>query len=255
MGAIWMTLKIRPFGENMFNLLSVFDKRRIGRNPCEFAVGQVDDVVSLPFCREFPDYRQIFKDSPSPGTLRWPAMMFLRDDRLSLLWQDFWQVHLSGDFLEEVLEFWREDLHKIAPKILSLDRTPGIRGIGSRRPLNFEGQFVWNLKPGTHDIIEPHCDNFRTLVYILWYLRSPEDSASGGNFQFHSFIGAPKFTDGRFTLGELRTALTVPYKRGSVVMVLNTLQAVHSVSPRVGATLPRCHVVVNLEVSTTKLRG
>jgi hypothetical protein len=98
--------------------------------------------------------------------------------------------------------------------------------------------------PVTHEssVETAHIDLCDKIFSALLYMRDPLDRSKGGDLDLYQWRREPRFI-GHRTLGrDVDVAKTVPYRANSYVCFVNSPYAVHGVSPRDVADVPRRYV-------------
>jgi hypothetical protein len=109
-----------------------------------------------------------------------------------------------------------------------------------------EVQFVLN---GMQDetVRTIHLDNSRELFAGLLYMRKDEDTSTGGDIQvFRKTVDSPEFSGIReVNPAQVTVAGTVPYRANTMILFLNTIDTLHGVTPRLGASCVRRYINID----------
>lgn len=172
----------------------------------------------------------------SPEATRYQACVMADPE-----WREFWSAHTGADFIAQVWDVFGDQIAQEYPQIEKPDRmhltTRGPTGrfseLGSSiATLAADCQLVVNpAKDEPWEIVGPHLDNPIELYAALIYCPVPGDEAQG-NLQLFHRNGAKPHGKQRFRREDVELAKTVPYAPGTMVMFVNTPEAVHGVSPR-----------------------
>ena len=95
----------------------------------------------------------------------------------------------------------------------------------------------------------PHIDDPRKFLAGLFYFRHPEDDSSGGDFELYNLKhNRPLFRGQHVKKSHIERVATVKYERNVLVLLINSLKAVHGVSIRSNTTWPRYFMNLVAEV-------
>lgn len=230
---------------------------------CSGPIRMADTATGMPPDRyaeleaAFPPLRP-GADGNTLGCKRACSWSFLNDPALPKVWRDFWEEHLSPAYVKKVLDFWRSDLEAIYPDVAKFDPLSRcIRKLPGQEPADYafevDGQFVQRdpADKKTESGMAAHLDSGQSVVFTLWYFRHPDDRSKGGDLTFYKLGRGARFDEkkGRYPRGPIEPVRTVPYAANSLVSVLNTKAAIHAVTPRRGARMPRRNVTITIELS------
>ncbi|GAA5034221.1 hypothetical protein ABZ446_36555 [Streptomyces sp. NPDC005813] len=175
----------------------------------------------------------------------------LRDDDMPQVWKDFVTYHASPAFYREFLDLFRDDLIAALPD--TENRCGPLRSlrVGRRNHDTFD----------THDILMdctavinsavtgrpssyrgPHVDKPYKLFGGLFYMKRPDDDATGGHLELYKYRdGAHRFTTSPSEYGDNRFDIdpkyveevgTITYDSNVLVMYPINPLALHGVSVR-----------------------
>lgn len=211
-----------------------------------------------------PDlYRQLDASFPSAETIlggrtatienaaaRLPAFKVLDNPAIAPEWRDFFKIHTSTIFWQDIVRVFGGSLRETFPTLeervgrrLEAFRI-GVRGAEREADLRLECQFVINT-PGTRtsSVKTPHVDKRQTLFAALYYFRDPEDASSGGDLEFYRWLRQPRFLRYRMILPQDVAPIgSVPYGPNTLACFVNSAQSVHGVTPRGPSTRPRRYI-------------
>ena len=186
-------------------------------------------------------------------------------------WRDFVYYHTSQEFLDEVLDKLGESIRAAYPALMAAmeRKAPGGKPrAGVRRHSDTAGECELALdcqiginSPATAEgtsVIGPHLDNPKQLYGGLFYVRHPEDVASGGDLIVYEWKDRPKrsFVEKRYIdPSHVIERGTIPYGPNRFVWFLNTVEAVHGVTVRQRSPLPRrlCNIIAETYPTVPKL--
>jgi len=207
---------------------------------------------------EWPE-KQLLKTAPYDNGIcyRLKADEMLRPNKVSNVWREFTQYHTSAEFFAEVAELFGD----LIPHIPEVEKTISARGWDKGNDIiGTDCQAVMH-KPIDYSSRTPHIDNPREIYAGLLYMPYPDDNSTGGEFQIHQAEGVIEKVNksgGRevSAYNQGKVVKSVPYKRNTFVMFCNnSSRSVHSVSPRVGATLHRRSVNIIAEFNKVSNRS
>jgi hypothetical protein len=169
------------------------------------------------------------------------------------IWKDFVQFHTSKTFFLQLVDIFSEDMKKIYPKILDIiDKNKSNEDfLNIRNKKNIkEFQFVADCQPGINtpnlyksSVRQSHLDNSAELFAGLFYLRDDLDDSSGGNMQVMEIKKNKKTVFHQKSLvknqSDLNIFKEIKYEKNKVIFFMNTINSIHSVSPRSATSVPR----------------
>ena len=186
-------------------------------------------------------------------------------------WRDFVYYHTSQEFLDEVLDKLGDSIRATYPALMAAmeRKAPGGKPrAGVRRHSDTAGECELALdcqvginSPVTVEgtsVIGPHLDNPTELYAGLFYLRHPEDVASGGDLIVYEWKDRQNrgFVEKRYIDPSLVVERgTIPYGPNRFVWFLNTVEAVHGVTMRQRSPQPRrlCNIIAEAYPTVPKL--
>lgn len=166
------------------------------------------------------------------------------------IWADFINYHSSELFYKEVLEAFKGALTKEDFNNYYRYQT-GIRGIDSHKPnhILLDAQISINTPVSIDSSVrKAHVDNTNKLFSGLFYLRKPNDDSSGGNLRLcewdRSYDLKKKINLYKENLDNKHYEIVqeVKYENNVVILFLNSIDALHLVTPRSKTLHPRCFV-------------
>ena len=132
----------------------------------------------------------------------------------------------------------------------AVTRQSGERGRGT---IGLDAQIAVNtpaLAPGT-TVRGPHLDRTNKLFVGLLYLRPDNDDSQGGDLELYVPTAKnPVFAAKRMLPREdVQLVRTIPYRKNSLILFLNTPRSLHGVSPRAVTRHPRYFINLVGEMS------
>ena len=163
--------------------------------------------------------------------------------KVSKVWVDFIKYHTSKSFIEEFKDLFGDYVYEYYPelkkKFIKLDNlNEGVRFDSShnKNGLNMECQICVNTPSSKKSsVIEPHTDAGKELYAGLLYFRNSDDSSDGGDLVVHRWKNnkKKKFIHGAMVKKDLiEDSNIIKYDKNTLVFFLNTVDFIHSVSPR-----------------------
>ena len=184
----------------------------------------------------------------------------LEHSAVAPIWREFLGYHCSHTYLRELLAFWGDAIGAEYPAFERMVGKPvaDLRGAmrrysrrGQYDPENLstdvmlDCQFVANSPVRTPSSVRgPHLDRPYTLFAALLYFRDPADGSQGGDLEFYRLREGDGRFDARYHVPPEAVAAfrRIRYEPNTLVMWLNTPQALHGVTPRAVTEAPRRYV-------------
>ena len=195
----------------------------------------------------------------APGDNRrysWSAADALVDRALDPRWRAFVEAHVSQPFLDAVLAALAPAIRAQYPDLEARIGQPiGEWRAGLRRRDGFaqaevllDAQLCINtpVVSAASTVRGPHVDRPNKLFAGLYYLRPPSDTSTrGGELELYRWRrrGA-RFDGAELSPRDVELARTVPYRGNTFVLFVNSLDALHGVTPR--APTPNTRYFLNL---------
>lgn len=187
--------------------------------------------------------------------------------KIPSIWKEFVEYHTSEDFYNRFRDVFEPAIERHYPDLLkSLDRErPPLTGtrfhLDDTRPLSLDCQIGINTAcPIERSVIGPHVDDPVELYAGLLYFKRPGDAARGGNLEICRW---KRFAHRRFDPQSPHLAIKsrvkrvgeIEYAPNTLVFFLNTIDSVHSVSPRSTSSTSRRLVNIIGEVYNIRKEG
>ena len=198
---------------------------------------------------EYPE-SEVILNGAEPGNNRRHqinAAEGLAGAALSVTWKEFVGHHVSPGFWAEVVAVFGPSIRRQHPDLeermgKSLeDFSVAVRGTS-------EADVVLDCQPGlntpvlrSNTVRGPHVDNPVELFGGLLYCRLPEDDSEGAELLLYRHRRQPPRFWGKAELrnADVEVVATVPYAANLMVMFINSVDAVHGVTPRAVTPHPR----------------
>ncbi len=223
--------------------------------------GSVDgDVQAGPFphivadpCLASALYAQMQTDFPSfdrfvsglgafasNQAIRIPASAVLGSTEFSPQWREFFAYHTSAAFWADILRVFGSSIRETYPKLEARsgksfdDWIVKRRGTGGGADLYLDILFVINTPVTATSSVRPaHIDADDKLFAGLFYMRTDDDTTSGGDLELYDFAGRPPRFAGSYAPKEsIKQERLISYKANRFVGFLNSPGSVHGVTPR-----------------------
>ncbi len=203
-----------------------------------------------------PSMELIVGDRDMGSNLRYDlnASELLVMDLIEPLWRDFINFHVSALFWEEIKSKFGPEIVATHPGTFqdmdSLDRlSVGMRHKGATTDVVLDCNIGLNtpvLEAGR--VRGPHIDNPVEIWAAMFYMRDVRDESQGGDFMVQRlnrtfrFYGKAEVPD-----EDVEDVRCIPYVENSMCCFVNSIESVHSVTPREVAIYPRLLVNVVAE--------
>jgi len=155
------------------------------------------------------------------------------DSRLSSLWREFIEYHTSNDFFGEVYDLFSKSLYELYPHI-SREESTGVLYRDKKK-------ILLDCQPGVNtptfkqtSVKIAHLDNPTQLFAGLLYFRDDYDNSLGGDLEIYKYKNNKyKFYGHRLIKSKyIETVNSVPYKKNTLVLFINSINSLHGVTPR-----------------------
>jgi len=233
---------------NNLSLLSRFDVRHLSVDPFPHIVIEeaLSSEIASQLLEEFPS-DEIVQVSSDQNNQRWsyPTVKVLSNHQVTKLWKDFVSYHVSDQFWTELCRVFGVNLQVLLKKVENRKCLSPSRNIGTRFKDNFE----------THDLLLDaqisgntpvqiptsvrgvHLDAGDKIFSGLYYLRSADDDSTGGDLTLYRWKEwVPEKLKPKLYFEGLKDCVepvkTVPYSQNTLVLMLDSFDALHAVSPR-----------------------
>lgn len=216
-------------------------------------------------------YEELARTFPDPGMLngaggannkRWNylASQVRADRRIPQLWRDFIAYHSSQAFFDDIAELFADHVVRLYPGRFIDSRAVTSLKVGMRDYDRFDSHdvlmdamFSGNTPVTTATSVRStHVDRGDKLFSGLFYMRPDDYTAVGGDLTISRF--KPQFSTDRAKMAQFKGAYvdddlvehvaTVPYEKNTLVLFLNSIDALHGVTVRQPS--PQTRLFVNL---------
>ncbi len=241
----------------MDHVLSKTKKEDVFSDPFPYLVieNAIDDKLCDRLIAEYPSVDTLTKGLNRESNKRFSfgTRDVRESNNVSPLWKEFIESHVSKEFFEKMMYLFGDHINKLYPEFEKTHGPLGSLKTGIRkidRPENGKVILDAQICINTPVINEPdsvkisHVDNENKLFAGLFYLRLDSDNSSGGNLEIYKFkndkfvFHGPRLIDEMF----VDKIKTIPYKKGTLVMFLNSTKSLHGVSVRSKTGHPRLFV-------------
>ena len=224
----------------------------------------LDPAYYAELAEAFPSLNSIAGAAPLPNNqvFRSPACDVLADAATPAVWRDYFSYHCSDAFLSELISFWRIAIERQYPDIIDRFGKPleelscGLRRYRAGKPpeslrenmrsdATLDTQFVINTPVTEASTVRgPHLDKPYKLFAGILYMRLPDDESTGGDLQLYRPKGQRPRFDRRQHIHQQSVEVfdEIKYEANSVVLWLNTPNALHGVSPRSTTNVHRRYI-------------
>lgn len=200
---------------------------------------------------EYPESHMLKDDKKTFQARRYRQHEF-EPGTITPLWQDFVAYHTSRDFKNRVLDLFTPAIERYYPDYQSIWRAAEVvqrhEAPGTKEPgtVAMELQFVLNGQQET-TVRTTHLDNAKELFAGLLYMRRSDDRSTGGDIHvFRKLVADPEYTGIReVNPAHVESAGSVPYRANHMILFLNTIDTLHGVTPRIGATCVRRYINID----------
>jgi hypothetical protein len=158
---------------------------------------------------------------------------------ISGMWKEFFRYHTSHAFLKEALALVADDairLHPaLKPKLADVhEKQVIVADSGAKGDFHMQCQFGINSPVISESSVRTaHIDKPMKIYNALLYCRADEDDSLGGDLVLYRFEREPGFYGNRTALpGRIKEVASIPYRKNTLVLFLNSVGSVHGVRPR-----------------------
>lgn len=230
----------------MKSLLTNIASKDVRMDPFPHLV--VNDVLDEDLClrlvSEFPSVETITRGKDCGSNERFDYLVRdVRGDKtISPLWREFVEAHVSRSFLDDFFRLFGGAIRKLYPQFEERigpfnSLRHGVRFIDTHadHDLLLDAHISINtpVQGRPSSVRDVHLDDPMKLYTALFYLRHPDDDSQGGNLLLYRYKGPkPKFFGQHIDHKYVEPIGTVPYKRNTLIMFVNSINSLHGVSPR-----------------------
>ena len=186
----------------------------------------------------------------------------LEDPDLPKLWRDFIETNTSRVVFESALDIWGDAINQYHPRLAEnfgkpLDAFTTARRSGKGdSPANRKADLMIDCQFGVNTPVEamssprgPHVDRGAKLFSSLIYFRDEADESTGGEYELFRLRRGPFPRRKMKKIPEryIESVKKIPYRRNSLVMWINTPEAIHAVAQRSVTPYPRRYLAISGE--------
>ena len=169
---------------------------------------------------------------------------------ISSLWKEFIDYHSSHGFFQEVIEVFKPCLSD-NEYAFYIQFASGIRGVNEhkKKQILLDAQISINTPViKASSVRKAHVDNTNKLFSGLYYLRSGDDNSQGGDLELLKWNKSYtekqkiKFYKEGISHKHFSTFKKINYENNVAILFLNSINALHLVTPRHPTAHARCFV-------------
>lgn len=206
-------------------------------------------VKNLPSLDCFQPYFSPKDLKASNRGLRVWAKKLEQDARIHRIYQDFFRVHSSASFYDAVLRLFDGHIRQLCPQVFEM---------GEKRDTRAFFYFNTPTSSQPKPVRRPHLDVPEQLFLLLVYLRHPDDRSTGADLELYRYKdrftgfyrgsreGDPATIRGR----QVERRATIPYRGNNGIIMLNSIDALHGVTPRSKTPFLRYGLSVGVKFDT-----
>lgn len=181
-----------------------------------------------------------------------PAWVMMTTEVFDPVWRDFATLHTRPEVTRHVLDLFADHLADSQPD-LDEDMRFGVQGLCEWADTDVQTDARLEIVSPAHTAgshRKGHLDTPNRLFSALLYLRTPNDSSTGGGLDLFRWTGGPKGQLDAFELAEcdIEHVVTVPYKANTLVVFPNSVKALHGSQIRQPTHHERAYVFMTAEV-------
>lgn len=195
----------------------------------------------------------IFQSSFKNENIRLSLHAYLalkKNNEISKVWVDFINYHTSKEFIQEFVDLFGEHLYDYYPNLKEkfnnldeINEKVRFNSNDTESGLNVDCQICVNTPSSKKSsVIKPHTDGGSEIYAGLLYFRQDDDFSNGGDLIVHTWENnkKKKYIYGSMVKKNLiKECNKIKYEKNTLVFFLNTIDFVHSVSPREPSTYSR----------------
>lgn len=228
--------------------------------PFLFVKNVLPDDVCQQLIKEFPPVSVLAKDRKEvPENTRLDyTISDVRNDssQISTLWQEFMEANAGEEFVADIFRLFGPEIKTLYPQYAEYVDNGSAPGSGIRVVDQFDENMLLadaNIGANTpitsgqaSSVRTAHVDDPRKLWAGLFYLRHPEDTSEGAEFVIYKYKDGvtPTFTRQQINMNDVEEVVRVPYQTNTLVLFLNSFNAVHGVTPR--GVAPHTRMFLNI---------
>lgn len=236
--------------------------------PHIFVPDVLDAEVARALGESFPPFSMIGWDGgpppPSNARFQMSAVMMDRFDGVAEVWREFAALHSSPAFFAQVValfkDYWPQDLlQTMGGSLLGHSMGRIIEHEFAQRRILQDARVEINtpVTKGPSSSRGAHLDTPNRLFTCLYYLRSPEDDAVGGDLELFRWKDRPPadFVSYDLPADSVEVVKTIPYRANQMVIFPQGINAIHGVGIRHPTPHTRRYVFISAEIAEDWLRS
>jgi hypothetical protein len=200
------------------------------------------------------------RSHPSNRRLNLRAATSIEDPRLSPLWREIVATHVSQRYLDQLLELFGDAVRETYPrferrygKLEKLQAGIRDRDTFESADVLLEAQAAVNtpVTGPASSVRRGHLDYPNKLFVGLYYLRHPDDYSTGGDLELYRYpagAGRPVFEGHEIDDPYIEVVKTVPYRRNTLIVFMNSRESLHGVTVRQQTDATRLFLNLSAEV-------
>lgn len=201
---------------------------------------------------------------PSNSRYQLSATLMERFEDIPQVWKDFSALHSSPAFFEQVVALFQD----YWPAALKQALGGSLLGHSMGRILQHTFDECRILQDARVEINTPvtkaasssrgaHLDTPNRMFTCLYYLRSPEDDAVGGDLELFRWKAEPSANIECYNLSadSVEVVKTIPYRANQMVIFPQGINAIHGVSIRHPTPHTRRYVFISAEIGEGWLKS
>jgi hypothetical protein len=198
------------------------------------------------------------RSHPSNRRLNLRAATSIEDARLSPLWREIVATHVSQRYLDQLLELFGDAVRETYPrferrygKLAELRAGIRDRDTFESADVLLEAQAAVNtpVTGPASSVRRGHIDDPNKLFVGLYYLRPPDDYSTGGDLELYRYRpGRPVFEGHEIDDRYIEVVKTVPYRRNTLIVFMNSPASLHGVTVRQQTDATRLFLNLGAEV-------
>lgn len=220
----------------------------------------------IPDALESSYYEKLMKDFPPPSVINvknkalvnntdcfMGAVDVEKSNGVSAEWKEFFRYHTSHEFLKEALALAGSEAGKLHPALKPVladvrKEQVIVADSGAKGAFHMQCQFGINSPVISESSVRTaHIDKPMKIYNALLYCRADDDDSQGGDLILYRFTKQPGFYGNRTALpGRITEVVSVPYRKNTLVLFLNSVGSVHGVRPR--KPTPHIRRYINFQV-------
>lgn len=217
------------------------------------AENAIDATLCQRLIDEFPPL-DVFTKGRDVGEnvkIYYPQHFAVDDSRVSDLWKNFLLEHITPGFYSQVIDIFGDFLRTEYPNFeREVGRTFETLRVGVEGRDEFSDcDVLLGSLLGIHTPVSgapqlerrPHVKLHDKFMEGFLYLQADDDDADGGDYEFFSVKPGRQPRFGKWAQtdrDDLAVERTVPYGKGTLVLVLNTSRSIQALTPRGAGTRP-----------------